>query len=190
LDAPPGSEVFVPLCGKSLDLLWLYQQGHKILGVEVSELAVDSFFSENGLTYNRFEKDGFQYYQVERLAILQGDFFNLTADHLKDVQGVFDRASLVALPIDLRQRYSQHLKNILPDQVKFLLVTFEYDQEQMNGPPFSVNEAEVLALYQETYEIKRLLTQDVLDSYPQFRSAGLTSLQEKAYLLISRKHVE
>lgn len=102
LDLPPNSEVFVPLCGKSLDLLWLCQQGHKVLGVEVSDLAVSQFFSENGLTYSKFKQDGFQHYQTESLAILQGDFFNLTANHLRDVEGVFDRASLVALPLELR----------------------------------------------------------------------------------------
>jgi thiopurine S-methyltransferase len=178
-----GSQVFVPLCGKSLDLLWLCQQGHKVLGIEVSDLAVSQFFSENGLTYSKTKQDGFQHYQTESLAILQGDFFNLTADHLLNVEGVFDRASLVALPLELRKEYTQHLKNSLPEMAKILLVTFEYDQSQLNGPPFSVSEAEVQTLYQDPYEIKRLLAQDVLDNYPQFRELGLSGLEEKVYLL-------
>jgi thiopurine S-methyltransferase len=114
---------------------------------------------------------------------LQGDFFNLTADHLLNVEGVFDRASLVALPLELHKEYTQHLKNSLPEMAKILLVTFEYDQSQMNGPPFSVSEAEVQALYQDSYAIKRLLAQDVLDNYPQFRELGLSGLEEKVYLL-------
>jgi len=114
LDFTAGCQVFVPLCNKSLDMLWLCQRGHKVLGVEVSDLAVGNFFYENGLTYNKVKKDGFQHYQAERLAILQSDFFNLTAGHLLDVQGVFDRASLIALPLELRQKYAQHLTNILP----------------------------------------------------------------------------
>jgi thiopurine S-methyltransferase len=183
LDVAPNCRVFVPLCGKSLDLIWLCQQGHNVLGVEVSDLAVSQFFSENGLTYSKFKQDGFQHYQTESLAILQGDFFNLTADQLQDVQGVFDRASLVALPLELRQKYVQHLKNILPDKAKILLVTFEYDQSQMNGPPFSVNEAEVYAHFQADYEIELLFSRDVLANYLPFQAAGLNSLQEKVYLL-------
>lgn len=117
------------------------------------------------------------------MIICQGDFFNLTANQVRDVAGVFDRASLVALPIELRQKYAQHLKSILPDKAKILLVTFEYDQSKMVGPPFSVNETEVTELYQDYYEIKLLFKQDVLGSFPQFRNQGLNSLQEKVYLL-------
>jgi thiopurine S-methyltransferase len=178
-----GSQVLVPLCGKSLDLLWLHQQGHKVLGVEVSDLAVTQFFSENGLTFNKSKQDNFHYWEAENLAILQGDFFNLTADHLQDIQGVFDRASLVALPIELRQKYARHLTSILPGKARILLITFEYDQSQMNGPPFSVNEAEIQTLYQDTYDIELLLTQDALDLYPQFKIQGLNCLEEKVYLL-------
>ena len=190
LDVIPNGRVFVPLCGKSLDLIWLYQQGYNVLGVELSDLAVNQLFSENGISYNKVMQDGFQLYQTESLTILQGDFFNLTADYLHDVQGVFDRASLVALPIELRQKYASQLTSILPDMAKILLVTFEYEQSAMQGPPFSVSEAEVQALYRESYEINRLCAQDALDNYPQFRSAGLTCLQEKVYLLKSHKHPE
>lgn len=183
MDVIPNTRVFVPLCGKSLDLIWLCQQGHDVLGVEVSDLAVSQFFSENSLTYSKFKQDGFQHYQTESLAILQGDFFNLTVDHLQDVQGVFDRAALVALPLELRQKYMQHLKNILPDKTKILLVTFEYDQSQMNGPPFSVNETEVNTLFQADDEIELLFNRDVLANYPSFEAAGLNSLQEKVFLI-------
>jgi thiopurine S-methyltransferase len=183
LDFAAGSPVFVPLCGKSLDLLWLCQQGHKVLGVEVSDLAVSSFFSENDLTYEKIEKGCFQHYQAEHLAILHGDFFDLTADHLQDVQAVFDRAALVALPFELRQKYAGHLTSILPGKARILLVSFEYDQSQMNGPPFSVTEAEIQALYQDSYDIELLLAQDILDFYPQFKAQGLNFLEEKVYLL-------
>jgi len=183
LDIAAKSLVFVPLCGKSLDLLWLCQHGHKVLGVEVSDLAASQFFTENDLAYHVFEQEGFYCYQAESLTFLQGDFFNLTAKHLQDVQGVFDRAALVALPVELRRKYARHLINNLPDTAKILLVTFEYDQAQLNGPPFSVSESEVHALYQDRYEVKRLFVQDVLESYPQFQDMGLSGLQEKVYLL-------
>lgn len=90
---------------------------------------------------------------------------------------------MVALPGELRRKYARHLINNLPDTAKILLITFEYDQAQLSGPPFSVSESEVHALYQDRYEVKRLLIQDVLESYPQFQDMGLSGLQEKVYLL-------
>jgi thiopurine S-methyltransferase len=183
LNLTPNCRVFVPLCGKSLDLLWLRQQGHSVVGVEISELAVCDFFTENGLNPTTFKLDSFHCHETEHLVLMQGDFFDLTPQHIENVEGVFDRASLVALPIELRQQYAQHLKNILPNTAKILLVTFEYGQAEMTGPPFSVSEAEVHALYGDTYGIELLLKQDVLDIYPHFKTAGLTGLQEKVYLL-------
>jgi thiopurine S-methyltransferase len=183
LNLAPDCRVFVPLCGKSRDLLWLRQQGHSVVGVEISELAVRDFFTENRLNPTTFELYSFHCHETERLALLQGDFFNLTPHHVENVEGVFDRASLIALPIESRQQYGQHLKNILPGTAKILLVTFEYSQAEMAGPPFSVSEAEVHELYGDTYGIELLLKQDVLDSYPQFKTAGLAGIQEKVYLL-------
>ncbi|MCX7108355.1 MAG: thiopurine S-methyltransferase [Methylococcales bacterium] len=183
LTIAPSSHVFVPLCGKSLDLLWLSEQGHNVIGIEISELAVFDFFAENKLTYSTLEKDNFYRWEAEQLTIWQGDFFNLTANHLQDVEGVFDRASLVALPIVLREKYARHLKQILPAKAKILLVTFEYQQSEMNGPPFSVHESEVHELYADHYQIKLLLKKDVLTDYPQFQNIGVKNLQEKIYLL-------
>ncbi|NOT84481.1 MAG: thiopurine S-methyltransferase [Methylococcaceae bacterium] len=183
LNLANDSRVFVPLCGKSLDLLWLCQQGHSVIGVELSPLAVSDFFAEHELAHTQFAQDCFECREAERLTLLQGDFFNLLPEHVEEVAGVFDRASLVALPIELRQQYVQHLKRILPDNAKILLVSFEYDQAEMPGPPFSVTEAEVHALYQDVYTIECLLQQDILKDNPQFRARGLTRLQEKVFLL-------
>ena len=183
LNAEDQSQVFLPLCGKSLDLLWLRQQGHHVLGIEISAIAILDFFVENNLTFNSRHQNDLQIWESEHLTILQDDFFNLTAHQLLDVAGVFDRAALVALPISLRQKYAQHLKNILSEKAKILLIAFEYDQSKMDGPPFAVHEAEIHELYGDRYEIKLLLSQDALDNYPSFRSRGLSCLTEKVYLL-------
>ncbi len=183
LNAEDQSQVFLPLCGKSLDLLWLRQQGHHVLGIEISAIAILDFFVENNLTFNSRYQNDLQIWESEHLTILQDDFFNLTAHQLLDVAGVFDRAALVALPISLRQKYAQHLKNILSEKAKILLIAFEYDQSKMDGPPFAVHEAEIHELYGDRYEIKLLLSQDALDNYPSFRSRGLSCLTEKVYLL-------
>lgn len=183
LNISTDSLVFVPLCGKSLDLIWLKQQGHSVNGIELSQLAVQAFFDENNLDYILSQQINLPLWESERLSIWQGDFFNLTRNQLNAVEGVFDRASLVALPLMLRQRYAQHLKNILPYKAQILLVTFEYDQSKRPGPPFSVTQSEIEDLYGDRYEINILFQQDVINNYPQFRDQGLTLINEKIYLL-------
>ena len=183
LNIPNDGMVFVPLCGKSLDLLWLKQQGHHVVGIEVSELAVSTFFSENNLDYTQSQQDNLVRWESEQLIIWQGDFFNLNQHQLNNIAGVFDRASLVALPVALREKYAQHLKNILPNNTQILLLTFEYDQAKKVGPPFSVSEADVQALYEDKYKIKLLFQEDVINDYPQFKDQGLNSLEEKIFLL-------
>ena len=183
LNAEDQSQVFVPLCGKSLDLLWLHQPGHHVIGAEISAIAIRDFFVENKIIFNSRQQNDLQVWESEHLTILQDDFFKLTAHQLLDVVGVFDRAALVALPIKLRQKYAQHLINILSEKAKILLIAFEYDQSQMEGPPFAVHEAEIHELYGNSYEIKLLLNQEALDNYPSFRGRGLSRLTEKVYLL-------
>ena len=186
LEVEPTSSVFVPLCGKSLDLVWLRQQGHSVLGVEISEIAVKQFFSENQIAYRSIHKDDFNHYLMDGFTLLHGDFFNISAERVQDVSAVFDRAALVALPPELRQKYVQRLNDILPANVKILLVTFEYDQTQMTGPPFSVPEDEVNMLYKHRYYIDLLLKQEVLEAYAAFQALGLDYLQEKVYVLTPR----
>lgn len=186
LQIPPHSRVFVPLCGKSFDLLWLCRQGHEVIGVELSEIAVTDFFSETKLEYTVSNRDDFCQYEAKHLTILQGDFFKLNSEHVQDVVAVFDRAALIALPVELRQRYVRHLYTILPAKVKMLLITLEYAQSEMAGPPFSVNEAEVRSLYQNNYEIELLVNEDVLDRHADFFDRGLTGLREKVYILTTK----
>lgn len=186
LNVTPNCRVFVPLCGKTRDILWLCGQGHRVLGVELSPLAVRDFFIENSLNPSIFQRERFCRWESDGLMILQGDFFNVSRSQVQDVECVFDRAALVAFPIELRLQYVQHLKRILPDNAKILLVTFEYEQKEMAGPPFSVNDTELHDLYQDDYEILLLFKQDVLDEYPQFQDRGLNRLEEKIYLLKPR----
>src|SRR5574340_1608572 len=109
-----GSEVFVPLCGKSRDMLWLREQGHAVLGVELSPLAAQAFFEENGLSPQRTRGERFDSYEADGIRILCGDFFDLDRDDLAGVKAVYDRASLIALPPEMRERYARHLESILP----------------------------------------------------------------------------
>jgi thiopurine S-methyltransferase len=181
-----GSPVFVPLCGKSRDLLWLRARGHTVLGVEISSIAVRDFFSENGLVARRSRQGGFERYEADGLAILCGDFFALTAADLAGVAGVYDRASLIALPPDMRGRYAGQLAAILPARAEILLVTMDYPQTQMSGPPFAVRENEVHRLYAAHYDVTQLYTRDILAENPRFRERGLDSLTEQVYRLTPR----
>lgn len=181
-----GSEVFVPLCGKSRDMLWLREQGHAVLGVELSPLAVQAFFEENGLSPQRTKGERFDSYEADGIRILCGDFFDLRRDDLAKVEAVYDRASLIALPPEMRERYARHLLNILPPATQILLVTLDYPQTEMSGPPFAVSAAEVEALYRRHAGIRLLAQLDVLEQNPRFRERGLSKLQENIFLLTLR----
>jgi thiopurine S-methyltransferase len=184
LAVPAGGQVFVPLCGKSRDLLWLRARGHAVLGIEISPIAVRDFFAENALTPQVTRHGAFESYAADGLVVLCGDFFELTAQDLQAVAGVYDRASLIALPPTLRPRYAAQLATILPAQARVLLVTMEYPQAEMSGPPFSVSEDEVRRLYEPRFQVTRLFVKNVLDESPRFRERGLSTLSEQVYQLV------
>ena len=183
LELPPGSRVFIPLCGKSLDILWLRDQGFDVVGVELSPIAVQAFFDENSLSCGKQSLGSFVRYQTDAIEIFCGDYFDLTARLLGDVRAVFDRASLIALPPAMRQDYVRHHAGLLVDNVPVLLITLDYDQGEMDGPPFAVTQAEVGHLYGGRYQIECLLDVDVLAREPHFAERGLSRLREKVYLL-------
>ncbi len=185
LQVPAANSVFVPLCGKSHDLLWLHQQGHPVVGVEISELAVRSFFTEQGLCFTREKRGTFTRFYAHDVELLCGDFFDLRPPELAGVTAVYYRAALIALPPQMRQYYVAHLYNfLLPGKVSALLVTLEYPPNEMEGPPFSVTEKEVRKLFQPEFRIELLEEQDILETTPFFREQGLTALNEKAFRLI------
>jgi len=139
LQLPKHSKVLVPLCGKSLDMLYLAEQGHQVLGVELSEIAAQEFFAEQGLVPEIHKDDKFVIYQAQGIAIYCGDIFDLDQSLLSDVKGVFDRAAMIALPPEMRQRYCETLAASLPADCKTLLLTLEYPQEETSPPPFSIS---------------------------------------------------
>lgn len=155
LGLPPGAPVFVPLCGKSLDMLWLREQGYPVLGVELSGKAVSAFFEENDIAAEVSQGERFRIYQAEGLQLLVGDFFALTPEDLGGVRAVYDRASLIALPPALRSDYARHMATLLPAGSHILLVTMEYAEGTLEGPPFSVSEEEVNYLFGRNFAIER-----------------------------------
>ena len=112
--------VLVPLCGKSLDMIWLAQQGHEVLGVELSQKALDEFLIENGVEGEPHQSEGYSGYELPSMTLLCGDFFNLSTTHCQKTSVVYDRAALVALPPEMRKKYVAHLRQILPVGTQFL----------------------------------------------------------------------
>ncbi|NOT66919.1 MAG: thiopurine S-methyltransferase [Methylophilaceae bacterium] len=178
-----GSQVFVPLCGKSWDMLWLRDLGYEVIGVELSALAVQAFFAENGLSAHSYQQGKFSVSEAGGIRIYCGDFFELTAELLADTAAVYDRAALVALPAEMRAVYAVHMQNLLASGTQILLVAFDYPQPEMQGPPFSVPADEVQALYQAWCKVELLHTQDILASEPRFRAKGVSRMQELVYAL-------
>ena len=177
------ARVLVPLCGKSYDLMWLHQQGYHVEGVELSELAVRAFFVEQGLTPHQHKVGEYSLWEGEGIRLWCGDFFKLTAAQLGPIDAVYDRAALIALPPPMRQAYVRQLQTLVGD-VPHLLVTLEYPQGQMDGPPFSVEAAEVARLFGGRYRgTQPQVRADILSQDARLRERGLTRLHESVYLL-------
>ncbi len=156
----PGAKVFVPLCGKSIDMVWLLQQGYQVIGIELSEEAIQRFFQAMEIEPMVTEVGEFTLYQTTNLRIYVGDIFALQDTHLGQVGAIYDRASLVALPFEMRVDYCQYLATIthLAPQ---LLITFDYDQSLQAGPPFAIPTDEIKSHYEALYDITLLDSQPV-----------------------------
>jgi thiopurine S-methyltransferase len=178
-----GSRVFVPLCGKSLDLLWLQERHQSVTGVELSAVALESFCMEQGVPARRRVLEHFDVYEAPKLRLYRGDFFTLTPELLGPVCAVFDRAALISWTPELRAAYAAHLTALTSPGTQTLLVTMEYAQSQMAGPPFSVSADDVERLYAPGHAIQQLSREDVLANEPRLRSRGLTRIHEVCYWL-------
>ncbi|MEN5149154.1 thiopurine S-methyltransferase [Pseudomonas orientalis] len=178
-----GAKVLVPLCGKSLDLVWLASQGCHVMGVELSEQAVEAFFNEQGLAPQISRRGDFKVYQTGLIEVWCGDFFALDAQAVAGCSALYDRAALIALPPLMRAQYAERLTALLGRGCQGLLVTLDYDQVQKAGPPFAVSDAEVRVLLGEHWALDRLEEQDILGESWKFVQDGVTRLDERVYRL-------
>lgn len=181
-----NAPVFVPLAGKTRDMRWLAERGHTVIGVELSNIAIRAFFDEWGAEAKVQGLDRLTAYTSDATTLYCGNFFDVEPTHIGGRVAVYDRASLIALPADMRERYAHHLLELLGlgrDLTGMLLVTLEYPQRQMEGPPFSVDEGEVRALFEPSLQVKRLCRDDVLQENERIRDKRVVALHECAYLL-------
>ena len=174
--------VFVPLCGKTLDLPWLAGRTKKVVGIELVQKAVQDFFKENKLTHSIQQSGKLNLFSSDTIVLFQGDFFDLNKEQTASFDAIYDRASIVALDQPERKRYVNHLMSFLEPGGRILLITLEYDQNQMTGPPFSVPADEIERLYALYGELELLETSDILDE--RFRKKGLDGMLERVFQFI------
>ncbi len=169
-----GQRIFVPFCGKSLDLIWLMKQGCQIVASELSEVACDGFFQENAIQVSTRKEGAFVLYEAAGIKIWCGDHFALTPDVFDGVSGWYDRAALVALPEPMREKYFTHFFKVLPsfrrELFEMLLVSIEYEQERTQGPPFNVSESEIRSKLESTFDVHLLdrYQDETFASHPRF----------------------
>jgi thiopurine S-methyltransferase len=180
---PQGSLVLAPLCGKSRDMAWLAAQGYRIRGIELSPLAVEAFFEEHKLRPKVETTGDFHCWRAGPYEIYCGDIFDLEQIDNASVAAVYDRASLVALNPQQRIHYAEMLQRTLAGQVKILLITMEYPQGEMDGPPFSVAADEVEALFAQRFKIQHLHSLNILQDTDRYRDKAVSHLFEHIYLL-------
>ena len=146
-DQQARRKVFVPLCGKSLDMIWLIKQGHHVFGVELSAIGVEAFFAENNIEFEKFAEGELIKYVGEHVTIFSGDIFALEPLMLPEIKLFYDRAALVALPPDMRNAYAEKVCSLLGDKAEGLVISLEYAAEMINPPPHSLNPAKVEQSY-------------------------------------------
>ena len=175
-------KIFIPLCGKTLDIGFLLAQGYQIVAIELSEIAIKDVFSQLNIEAKISEWKNGRVYKGKNLTIYAGDYFTLSKEDLGGVSLVYDRAALIALPEKMRLEYAQHMAKIT-QYCPQLLITLDYDQSIAGGPPFAVPTTEVEALYGGTYPIQLIEEADIIDEEPRFKAKGLTSFYQRAYKL-------
>jgi thiopurine S-methyltransferase len=181
-ELPPASRVLVPLCGKTPDLTWLEACGHHVVGAELSKLAILSFFSESELSYLTIPHGELTEYRCieQDITIYCGDYFSLSAETCEPCDALYDRGSLVALEAERRADYVRHTNSLLRPNAFRMVIALEYDQSRVDGPPWSVDAAEINVLWPGLSRVSEV--DDLANGPPKFRDAGLDCFREVVWL--------
>lgn len=176
IDIGDNPSILVPLCGKSQDLIWLSDHCRSVIGVEISEIGVRKFLSENHLEASKSNFGDFSIYQTGNIQIWNGDFFKLPKNKMPAFDLIYDKAALNALPPKMRKEYASKILHLASPRTQILLHLLEYKQEEMTGPPFSVSIGEVKKLFGQEYRLSILKQQNLdLNNYKKFQNRGLSS---------------
>ncbi len=180
------AQVFVPLCGKSLDMFYLAEQGHEILGCELNEIACQQFFEENELPLEISPQGDHTLFNTEQLTLCQGDIFTMPKQLTQGCNGFYDRAALIAWPETMRRQYVQTLAELLPEGARGLLITLDFAEDVISGPPFAVSQNWIEQNMADLFDIELLSETDVLAENPRFLKKNATWLNEAVYRLIRK----
>lgn len=172
-----GDRVFLPLCGKTLDIGWLLAKGYQVVGAELSKIAIEQLFAEMKITPEVSEGEDILHFSAPMVDIFVGDIFTMTRKMIGGIDAVYDRAALVALPVEMRKRYTEHLVEIT-NKAPQLLLAFTYDQALMDGPPFSIKDEEVKSYYEAPYTLLKIDSHEVPGGLK-----GVCPAQEHVWLL-------
>ena len=194
--------ILLPLCGKSVDLLWLWRHGHDVVGVEdfaksISDFAADSHLVPEDVNNNKSQDEEMQAIKEcigaeEMLSLLQSSFSPSNAsgspftDH--SFNAVWDRSAFVSMPPRYHGFYAEAIKRLLNwHDFRFMLLVYEFDETAVKGPPYAVTQDRVRALFQDFADIHRiyeapLLFDARLSGSNQF-SLSKTDVREVVYLL-------
>ncbi len=184
LDLQSQEKVFVPLCGKSVDMTWLMQQNQRVIGVEISPIAISDFLKENKLDITQLKDNSFQIYQNASCTLYHGDLFDLTSQHLSEIKAVYDRGSLTALPPKtLRSQYINWLKTVIPLNSKMLLIVFEHGAPDVAEPPFSTPYEDVKLFFNSHFSVTQLEKEFITEIPSHWVARKIHDLYECAYLL-------
>ncbi|HEX7324914.1 MAG TPA: thiopurine S-methyltransferase [Rhodanobacteraceae bacterium] len=191
LGVAPGTRVLVPLCGKSLDMLWLAQQGLRVLGADLSPIAIEAFLAEHRLHARSHAAADGTHFEVSNgphgdgIELINGDLFKVDPATIASCGALYDRAASIALPRDQRERLARVYAQLRAGS-RGLLITLDYPEAEMQGPPFSVDDVEVQRLYAADWQIEQLERRDILHSQPSFSENGVTALHTAVYALTRR----
>lgn len=175
LNLEKNNRIFLPLCGKSLDIHWLLAQGYHLIGIDLSPIAIEELMAELAIPFTERKLEKLTHYHHPKIDLFVGDFFELTSSNIGKIDAIYDRAALVALPEEMRTDYAQHLMQI-SNQATQLLISFEYDQSVMAGPPFSISPQQLKDYYSKQYQLQ------LLDSQTELLK-GKVDAEEKVWLL-------
>lgn len=165
LNIAKGATVFVPLCGKTLDMLWLEAQGYQVIGVELSERAIMDFLREHSREYAREQHDGYQTFVSDGITLICGDLFTIPKSYYEHASAVYDRAALIALPTGIRNSYVRLMRETFASRATILLITLDRDRTDVNAPPFNIDEAMVNGLYAGAFQhVERLRVTHTLNT--------------------------
>jgi len=188
LNLKPGEHIFVPLCGKTKDMLWLADRGFHVIGVELSPIACSDFFAELNITPHITTQSKFTKYQYNNIELFCGDLFDLTNSDLPIIHAVYDCKALIALPSDLRKRYIDHIVSCAGTKIRILLLTRETNC-QVKPPPFPVNKDEVNLLYSSYFDVELLKHLPITDIPERLVKKGYAEMTESVYLISEKSTV-